>query len=143
VFDIPSIRDQLNDLAFENGKRSVSIGVVSKLFPDDPSSEVTSQLEQLEQQLRKNDLTLERRGNNAKELFVVQSLKYREPDLTWMAIGMQWIAKITTVALEMVLPAVIGMWLDQKLGTQFLSLLGIVVGVPLGIWHLTRMTSRS
>jgi hypothetical protein len=85
---------------------------------------------------------LERGREEPEELFAVQALKYRAIDLTWIANGIQWVAKITTVALEMFVPAVIGTWLDQKLGTHFLGVLGLVVGVPLGIWHLMKMTKR-
>jgi len=85
---------------------------------------------------------LERRRDQPQELYVVQKLKYRDTDLTWLAKGMEWVSKITTVALEMVVPAVIGAWLDQHFETSFLGVLGLVVGVPLGIWHLVKMTKN-
>lgn len=53
---------------------------------------------------------------------------------------MEWVAKITTVALEMVIPAVGGGYLDQRLGTQYWALVGVVVGMVVGIWHLLQMT---
>ena len=53
---------------------------------------------------------------------------------------MGWVAKITTVALEMVLPAALGAWADDRWGTSFLALLGLAVGVTVGIWHLVQMT---
>ncbi len=57
-----------------------------------------------------------------------------------MAEGMKWVSKITTVALEMVLPGLAGLWLDSQLETRFLALLGFALGVPLGMWHLIAMT---
>ncbi len=53
---------------------------------------------------------------------------------------MEWVAKITTVALEMVIPAVVGGYLDRRFGTQYLALLGVVLGTTVGLWHLIRMT---
>ena len=57
-----------------------------------------------------------------------------------MAAAVQWVAKITTVALEMFLPAVLGGYLDRRFGTGYLALVGLVFGVVLGIWHLLQMT---
>ena len=53
---------------------------------------------------------------------------------------MEWVAKITTVALEMVLPAVGGGYLDQRLGTSYWTIVGLVFGVVFGLWHLLQMT---
>ena len=36
---------------------------------------------------------------------------------------------------------IVGNWLDNRYGTQFLGLLGFAMGVALGIWHLVVMTS--
>ena len=57
-----------------------------------------------------------------------------------MAEAMNWVSKITAVALEMILPGLAGLWLDNQLGTRFLALLGFALGVPLGMWHLIAMT---
>jgi hypothetical protein len=53
---------------------------------------------------------------------------------------MEWVAKITTVALEMVLPAVGGAYLDRRFGTRFATLVGLVSGLVVGMWHLLQMT---
>ncbi|HRX79444.1 MAG TPA: hypothetical protein P5307_10320 [Pirellulaceae bacterium] len=142
MFDVNAIREQLNELAFEDGRRVLSLGVVSELFPDAAPAHVEIELASLAERLKKRDLILERRPDQPQELYVVQKLKYRDTDLTWLAKGMEWVSKITTVALEMVVPAVIGSWLDQHLETSFLGVLGLVVGVPLGIWHLVKMTKN-
>jgi hypothetical protein len=53
---------------------------------------------------------------------------------------MEWVAKITTVALEMFLPALGGAFLDKRLGTNFWALVGLVLGMSWGFWHLLQMT---
>ncbi len=46
-----------------------------------------------------------------------------------------------TIALEMVLPGVLGHWLDQYLGTWIVFLiLGTVFGMSAGLIHLIRLT---
>lgn len=57
-----------------------------------------------------------------------------------MALAMEWVSKITTVALEMVLPAVGGSYLDKRFGTQYWTFLGVVFGFLVGMWHLLQMT---
>jgi Mn2+/Fe2+ NRAMP family transporter len=54
-----------------------------------------------------------------------------------------WAARTMTVALEMVVPGVIGIWIDRQLGTLALfTVIGFGLGLPLGIWHLVRLTAR-
>lgn len=60
-----------------------------------------------------------------------------------MAAAMQWVSKITTVSLEMILPGIGGGWLDAKWGTSFIGPLGFALGLVVGITHLLRMTSAS
>ena len=57
-----------------------------------------------------------------------------------IALAMEWVAKITTVALEMFLPAIGGAYLDSRLGTRYWAMAGLVLGVVVGIWHLIQMT---
>lgn len=57
-----------------------------------------------------------------------------------MAIAMEWVSRITTIVLEMVLPGLGGQWLDEKFGVGFLGLLGFAFGVSLGVWHLILMS---
>jgi F0F1-type ATP synthase assembly protein I len=58
-----------------------------------------------------------------------------------LALGLEWSSRITTVALEMVVPALLGYWLDQKLGTRFAFLAGgAVLGFVAGLMSLLRMT---
>jgi Putative F0F1-ATPase subunit Ca2+/Mg2+ transporter len=62
------------------------------------------------------------------------------PPLDPLALAMEWVAKITTVALEMVLPAVGGGYLDRRFGTNYWALAGVAVGMVVGMWHLLQMT---
>lgn len=64
----------------------------------------------------------------------------RNPDP--FALAMEWVVKITTVGLEMVLPAVGGKYLDGRLGTSHWVLVGLVLGFVMGFWHLLQMTRR-
>lgn len=57
-----------------------------------------------------------------------------------MALALSWVARITTVAFEMVLPGAFGFWLDQWLGTAFIGLVFLALGFVLGMWHLLAMT---
>jgi hypothetical protein len=57
-----------------------------------------------------------------------------------MALAMEWVAKITTVGLEMVLPGVAGYYLDAWWNTQFLAILGFALGMAAGLWQLIRWT---
>ena len=58
-----------------------------------------------------------------------------------MVVALEWVSKITAVALEMVLPGILGHWLDERWGTGFLALLGFGIGMTTGIWHLIRLTA--
>jgi hypothetical protein len=59
-----------------------------------------------------------------------------------MALAMAWVSRITTVAFEMVLPGLAGLWLDNTLGTVILfTLAGFGLGLTLAIWHLMKMTA--
>ncbi len=56
---------------------------------------------------------------------------------------MAWASEITAVAMEMVVPAVIGLWIDRKLGTHVVFLIvGVVLGATGGIVHLLRLAQR-
>jgi len=56
----------------------------------------------------------------------------------------QWSARMTTIALEMVIPALIGIWLDRLLGTvALLTVLGIFFGMALGFWQLLKIAREA
>jgi len=49
---------------------------------------------------------------------------------------------VTTIALEMALPGLLGLWIDRQLGTVMLFLvLGVTLGMTVGMLHLVRMAT--
>jgi len=60
------------------------------------------------------------------------------------AIAAQWSSRIMTVSLEMVVPGLVGYWLDKKLGTKFVfMLIGFVFGSAAAIKHLLYLTRKT
>ena len=59
-----------------------------------------------------------------------------------MASAMEWVAKITTVGLMMVLPAVGGKYLDGRWGTNYWAVVGLVMGMMAGFVYLLQITRR-
>ena len=64
-------------------------------------------------------------------------------DLSPVALAMDWAARIMAVSLEMVLPGLAEVWLDQRLGTRFIALVGFAFGLFAGMAHLMAMVSRT
>ena len=59
-----------------------------------------------------------------------------------MAQAYAWSARIVTISLEMVLPAMVGFWIDCKLGTWIVFLvLGSILGMTAGMIHLLRLAA--
>ena len=62
-------------------------------------------------------------------------------DRSPLAIAHDLAARIITVALEMVIPGLLGYWLDQWLGLKGVFILaGFAAGLFLGMRHLLKMT---
>lgn len=57
-----------------------------------------------------------------------------------MVEAMSWVSRVTTVTMEIVLPGLLGGWLDRRWGTKFLALVGFGLGLVCGIQHLLVMT---
>jgi len=57
-----------------------------------------------------------------------------------MALAMEWVAKITTVGLQMVVPGIVGHYLDKRWGTSFLAMVGFGLGMVVGLWMMIRWT---
>ena len=53
-----------------------------------------------------------------------------------LATAAHWVSQVTGLALEVILPVLIGRWLDQRWGTSIWTLVGAVLGPVLGCWHL-------
>jgi hypothetical protein len=56
---------------------------------------------------------------------------------------MQWVSRITTVALMTVLPIWGGGWLDSRLATSYWILIGLVFGLALGFWQLVLLVKSA
>jgi F0F1-type ATP synthase assembly protein I len=62
-------------------------------------------------------------------------------DRSAVARATQLASSVITVSLEMVMPILVGYWIDQKLGTKAVfAILGAAIGLATGIWSLIRMT---
>jgi hypothetical protein len=57
-----------------------------------------------------------------------------------IAAAMQWVARIMGAAAFMVLPGLAGQWVDHKLGTNWIVLLGFAVGISLSLYYLLAIT---
>ena len=63
-------------------------------------------------------------------------------DRAVLAVAYGWAVRITTISLEMVIPGLIGLWIDRKLGTVMVFLvLGVVLGMTVGMLHLVRLAA--
>ena len=89
------------------------------------------------------------RGNETDPCYAVAARGIvNEPvdDRSRQAIAYQWASQIISVSLEMVVPGLVGYWLDQRWGTGIvLTLVGFFGGMVLGMLHLlqlTRVTKR-
>lgn len=59
-----------------------------------------------------------------------------------MAAAYGWAGRVTTVVVEMVLPALGGRWLDSRFGTQYWVIVGFAAGFALGLFHLLQMVKQ-
>jgi len=65
-------------------------------------------------------------------------------DRSLYAVASQWVSRVMTVSMEMVVPGLIGLWLDERIGsTPLLALAGFGLGMTTAIWHLLRMTDAT
>lgn len=63
----------------------------------------------------------------------------RRDDRSPYVVAMERASRITTISLEMVLPALGGFWLDRRLGTGVVFLIvGALVGFAVAMWQLIR-----
>lgn len=66
-----------------------------------------------------------------------------QDDRSAMAVAFEWSATITTIALEMVVPGLVGYWLDQRLGTHVVFLLlGFALGGTLAALALAKIAKK-
>jgi len=61
-------------------------------------------------------------------------------DPSFYAFLYQWAARASVIALEMVVPTIIGVGLDRLFGTVVLfAILGVILGMALGFWQLIKI----
>jgi hypothetical protein len=53
---------------------------------------------------------------------------------------MEWVGRIMAAAAMMVLPGIGGQWIDRRLGTQWITLVGLALGLSLSIYYLLAIT---
>ena len=69
-------------------------------------------------------------------------MKNSPDDRSPLALAMEWVSRITTICLEMALPALLGHLADRWLNRKMLFLvLGAVVGFSLGMWQLVKLAA--
>ncbi len=66
----------------------------------------------------------------------------RGPEGNPSAFAFGWVARMTTIVLEMVLPGLGGHWLDARWETKYWALLGFGLGFGVGIFHLLHMLKQ-
>jgi F0F1-type ATP synthase assembly protein I len=60
-----------------------------------------------------------------------------------MVVASHWVQQITSIALEMVLPACVGVWLDRRWGTEpWLVVAGGILGFAFSMWHLLTLAKK-
>jgi len=64
-------------------------------------------------------------------------------DRSPMARGMGMVGRVMAASMMMVLPGLGGQWLDRKLGTCLLVLVGFALGITVSIYYLLLITSVS
>ncbi|MEC8556017.1 MAG: hypothetical protein VXZ82_13495 [Planctomycetota bacterium] len=56
--------------------------------------------------------------------------------------GIEWLSRTITILIVMVGPGLLGQWLDRRLRTNYLALVGLGVGVTLGTYILILLAKR-
>jgi F0F1-type ATP synthase assembly protein I len=66
-----------------------------------------------------------------------------DDDRSRIARAWGWSSQLTSIALEMVLPGIVGLWIDRQLGSVMVFLiLGVVFGMTAGMIHLVQFARR-
>jgi len=64
-------------------------------------------------------------------------------DRSPMAVGIGMASMIISIGMELVIPGLIGYWLDGRFGTKpLLLLIGFAVGMLAAGWQLTRLVAK-
>ncbi len=61
-----------------------------------------------------------------------------------LALAYAWAWRVIAISLEMVIPGLVGYWIDSRLGTKALFvLLGFLLGMAVGVLHLLQIARGS
>ena len=67
-----------------------------------------------------------------------------EDERSAISLAYAWATRVMVIAAEMVAPGLLGLWIDQKLGTLVVfALAGFALGIAVAIMHLVRMTKSN
>lgn len=67
----------------------------------------------------------------------------KDDDRSKIARAWGWGTQVISIAMEMVIPGVVGLWIDRLLGTVMAFLiLGVVFGMTTGMIHLVQFAKR-
>ena len=80
-------------------------------------------------------------GGPAEEVRLSYIAMPRANDQSPIGEAMVWASRIMAVGLVMFLPALAGNWLDARLKTNFLGLIGLGLGFTAGLSWLVRMST--
>lgn len=65
------------------------------------------------------------------------------PKQSPLSIGVAWASRVTTLALEFALPALVGSWIDGRLSSRpWGMLVGAVLGFAVGMVHLLQIARQ-
>lgn len=65
------------------------------------------------------------------------------PERSPLSLGVAWAYRISSLGLEFFVPALLGYWIDNQLGSAPVGvLLGTVAGFTLGLTHLLQIAKR-
>ncbi len=65
-------------------------------------------------------------------------------DRSALSLAWAWGTRVTVIAAQMVVPGLIGYWIDEKLGTRIVFMLvGFAIGITSAIMQLVRMTGTN
>lgn len=60
-----------------------------------------------------------------------------------LSVAIAWASQVTTIAMQMALPGVVGFWLDKRLGTWLVFTgIGALVGLGAGMVSLIRLAQQ-
>jgi ATP synthase protein I len=71
-------------------------------------------------------------------------VKHQRDDRPPLALAYAWSARVTSISLELVVPVLIGYWLDQRWGTlPLLLIVGVILGLVTSTLSLLRLAKHA